>query len=191
MSSRKAQAEQSKALLVDTALRLFVEQGYEATSVSQILEAAGMARGALYHHFPDGKKDLFGEVVEVADHEFHEGLERIVAEVASPVERIEAAGRLVLDLATDPTFARIILVEAAIVMPGAWTGGGEYQLLRDTLAEAIDAGELRPTPLDATASMLFGAIRRMADMVAIADDPAPLAAEGVEVLGALLDGLRA
>lgn len=191
VTSRKEQAEQSRAKLIATALRLFVAQGYEATPVSQILDEAGMARGALYHHFPDGKKDLFGEVVEVADHDFHEGLDRIVAEVESPVERIVAAGRLVLDLAAEPVFAKIVLVEAPVVMPGAWSGGGQYLLLRDTLAEAIAAGEVRPLPLDATASLLFGAIRRMADAVAVADDPAALAAEGVAVLDVLLDGLRA
>lgn len=190
MTSRKEQAEQSRTRLIDTALRLFLRHGYEATPVSQILDEAGMARGALYHHFPDGKRELFAEVVEVADHDFHEGLERIVDEVASPIERIAAAGKLVLDLAAEPTFARIVLIEAPIVMPGAWSGGGEYVLLRDTLAEAVAAGEVRELPLEATASILFGAIRRMADAVAIADDPTTAARDGNEALTAVLDGLR-
>ena len=48
MTTRKEQAANSRALLVDTARRLFVDQGYEATPVSQILDEADMARGALY-----------------------------------------------------------------------------------------------------------------------------------------------
>lgn len=172
-------------------MRLFVEQGYEATPVSQILDDAGMARGALYHHFPDGKRALFAEVVEAADHDLHHGLDHIVATVESPLARIEAAARLVLDLAADRTFAKIILVEAPIVMPGAWTGGGEFVLLRATLEEAMAAGEIRALPLDATASILFGAVRRMADFVAIADDPTLSAREGTAVIQVLLDGLRA
>jgi AcrR family transcriptional regulator len=190
MTSRKEQAERSKAQLVDVALGFFVDQGYEATSVSQILDAAGMARGALYHHFPEGKKELFAEAVEVADHPFHEGLDRIVATVESPIERIRAAWTLVLDLATDPVFAKIVLVEAPIVMPGAWTGGNQYLLLRATVEEAIAAGEIRALPLDAVASTLFGAVRRMADFVAVADDPAQAARDGAAVLTSLLDGLR-
>ncbi|MEZ5179816.1 MAG: TetR family transcriptional regulator [Acidimicrobiales bacterium] len=47
MTTRRAQAEQSRTLLIETALRLFVAQGYEATPISQILDEAGMARGAL------------------------------------------------------------------------------------------------------------------------------------------------
>lgn len=191
MTSRKEQAEQSRARLIDTALQLFVEQGYEATPVSQILDSAGMARGALYHHFPGGKRELFAEVVEVADHDFHTGLDRIVADVASPLDRIYAAWSLVLRLAAERTFARIVLIEAPVVMPGAWSGGGQYLLLRDTLAEAMAAGEVRELPLDATASILFGAIRRMADVVAVADDPATAARDGEVALTAVLDGLRA
>lgn len=191
MTTRKEQAEQSRARLVDVALQLFVEQGYEATSVSQILDAAGMARGALYHHFPDGKKEIFVAVVELADEDLHHGLDHIVATVASPVDRIATAATLILGLAAEPVFARIILIEAASVMPGQWTGGGEYQLLRATLEEAVAAGEIRPMPLDAVASTLYGAIRRMADFVAQADDPAQAAQDGEVVIRALLDGLRA
>lgn len=190
MTTRREQAEQSRARLVDVARRLFVDQGYEATPVSQILAEAGMARGALYHHFPDGKRELFLEVVEVVDHQLHDGIDEIVATVESPVEMIAAGCTLVLDLASDRDFARIILIEAAAVMPGAWTAGSEFQLLRATLAQAIAAGEVRPVPLDATAAALFGAVRRLADVVAVSDDPVLAAREGNEAIRALLDGLR-
>lgn len=190
MTTRKAQAAQSRTLLIETALRLFVTQGYEATPISQILDEAGMARGALYHHFPDGKRELFSEVVEHVDEPFHHGLDRIVATVASPVGRIVAAWQLLLGLAAEPRFAKIVLVEATAVDPGAWTGTGQYVLLRATVEEAIAAGELRPLPVDAVASTLFGAIRRTADYVAVADDPTAAARDGDQVLATLLDGLR-
>jgi AcrR family transcriptional regulator len=191
MTRRKEQAERSRSRLVEAALRLFVEQGYEATSISQVLDATGMAKGALYHHFPEGKRELFAEAVEVADHEFHEGLDRIVETVTSPVERIAAGWKLVLDLATDPVFAKVVLIEAQAVAPEEWTGAAQFQLLRATLEEAIAAGQIRPVPIDAATATLFGAIRRMADYVAVADDPAQAAADGDAVLHALLDGLRA
>lgn len=190
MTTRKAQKEQSRTLLIQTALRLFLAQGYEATPISQILDEAGMARGALYHHFPDGKRELFAEVVELADEPFHHGLDEIVATVTSPVERIVAAWKLLLGLAAQAEFARIVLVEATAVDPGAWTGSGQYQLLRATIEEAVAAGELQPLPVDAMASTLFGAIRRTADFVAVADDPAQAAEDGDEVLTILLQSFR-
>lgn len=190
VTTRKSQAEQSRSLLIDIALHLFATQGYEATPISQILDAAGMARGALYHHFPDGKRELFTEVVELVDEPFHHGIDDIVEAVTSPVERIVAAWKLLLDLAAEEHFARIVLIEATAVDPGAWTGTGQYLLLRATVEEAIAAGELRALPVDAVSSTLFGAIRRMADFVAVAEDPVAAARDGDEVLHTLLDGLR-
>lgn len=190
MTTRKEQAAQSRRRLVETALHLFVDQGYEATSVGQILDRTDMARGALYHHFPEGKKQLFLEVVDVVDHQLHEGFEEILRDVESPMEQIAAGFGLLLRLAADRTFARIILIEAAAVMPGAWTDGSEFQLLRDTLRRAMDAGEIREIPLDAATSTLYGAARRAADFVARAPDPTSAAAECLAVLRALLDGLR-
>jgi len=191
MTTRKEQAASSRALLVDTALRLFVDQGYEATPVSQILDEADMARGALYHHFPDGKKQLFVEVVDVVDHQLHEGFDLIATTITSPVEQIGAGFDLLLRLASDRDFARIILIEAATVMPGAWTAGSEFVLLRDALDRAVAAGELRPMPLDAATATIYGAARRAADFVARADDPARSATECREMLQAIIDGLRA
>jgi AcrR family transcriptional regulator len=188
--TRKEQAAQSRAHLVDTALRLFVDQGYDATPVSQILDEAGMARGALYHHFPDGKKQLFLDVVDVVDHQLHEGFDEIVTTIHSPIEQISAGFGLLLRLAADRQFARIILIEAAAVMPGAWTDGSEFVLLRDALQRAIDAGEIRPMPLDAATSTLYGAARRAADFVARSTHPDRAATDCRAVLEALLDGLR-
>jgi AcrR family transcriptional regulator len=190
VTTRKEQAAQSRARLVEVALRLFVEQGYEDTPVSQILDEAEMARGALYHYFPEGKKQLFVEVVDVVDHQLHEGFEHVVDTIDSPVEQIRAAFDVLLRLATDRSFARIILIEAATVMPGAWTSGSEFRALRATLRQAMDAGEVRSMPLEATTSVLYGAARRAADFVARSEDPEQAAKDCSEALHVLLDGLR-
>ncbi len=51
-------------LIVDTAGKLFIEHGYEATSVRQIAEAVGCTEAALYYHFKEGKRALLQAVVE-------------------------------------------------------------------------------------------------------------------------------
>lgn len=55
-------AEDTKDRLTTTAMRLFAENGYESTSVSDILRAAGAHSGSLYHFFPT-KQDLLLEVL--------------------------------------------------------------------------------------------------------------------------------
>lgn len=42
----------TKRLILDTAQRLFDEQGYDATSLRQIAEAVGMTKAAVYYHYP-------------------------------------------------------------------------------------------------------------------------------------------
>ena len=44
-------AEERKNLILDQAQRLFVERGFAATTVEDILNRAGIAKGTLYHHF--------------------------------------------------------------------------------------------------------------------------------------------
>ncbi len=188
--SRKEQAANTRAKLVDVGRRMFTEHGYDGTSVSAILAEANMAKGALYHHFPEGKRGLFRAVVDVVDEQLHDGFEHILATVQSPRERILAGFTILLDLAVDREFARIILVEASVVFPGEWVEGGEYHLLRATLAEAMEVGELRPLPLDATSTVLYGAARRAADHVAVAPKPKAAARDNLVALSAVLDGLK-
>jgi AcrR family transcriptional regulator len=51
-------------LIIAKATELFMAQGYVATSVRQIAEAAGCTDAALYYHFKEGKRALFQAVVE-------------------------------------------------------------------------------------------------------------------------------
>lgn len=52
--------------IVQTAMMLFTEQGYRATSTRQIADAVGCTEAALYYHFKGGKRELFAAVVETA-----------------------------------------------------------------------------------------------------------------------------
>ncbi|MCA0455265.1 MAG: TetR family transcriptional regulator [Chloroflexi bacterium] len=49
--------------LVETAGRLFLQHGYDGTSVRQIAEAVGVTEAALYYHFKDGKRGLLEAVI--------------------------------------------------------------------------------------------------------------------------------
>ena len=53
-----------RELIINEAAKLFMTQGYTATGVRQIAEAAGCTEAALYYHFRDGKRALFQTVLE-------------------------------------------------------------------------------------------------------------------------------
>jgi TetR/AcrR family transcriptional repressor of lmrAB and yxaGH operons len=48
----------SKSLLIDTATTLFQQKGYKGVGVNEILKVCNLTKGALYHHFPNGKEEL-------------------------------------------------------------------------------------------------------------------------------------
>jgi len=65
---RARQAEATRSLLIEVARKNFTEHGYGATSIDDIIQQAGVARGALYHHF-SGKEALFRAVYETVEGE--------------------------------------------------------------------------------------------------------------------------
>jgi TetR/AcrR family transcriptional repressor of lmrAB and yxaGH operons len=56
--------DRSRVALIESAALLFRRQGYAATGINQILAAADVKAGSLYHHFPDGKAELAAAVVD-------------------------------------------------------------------------------------------------------------------------------
>src|SRR5262249_10638986 len=59
---REEKSERSRRHILDKALGLFSHQGYRATSMREIAEAAGVSTGNVYHHFPD-KESIFRELL--------------------------------------------------------------------------------------------------------------------------------
>jgi len=55
--------ETTKDFIIDEAFKLFLTKSYEAVSISQLSNAIGMTKGALYHHFKN-KEELFKLVVD-------------------------------------------------------------------------------------------------------------------------------
>lgn len=51
MSTRAAQAEQTRQQILETAQRLFIELGYNATSLQMIADELGLTKAAVYYHF--------------------------------------------------------------------------------------------------------------------------------------------
>ena len=48
----------TKSLIIEIATTLFQQKGYKGVGLNEILKACNMTKGALYHHFPNGKEEL-------------------------------------------------------------------------------------------------------------------------------------
>ena len=61
--ARNKHPEITVELILNTAQRLFVEIGYEKTSMQNIMDETGLSKGAIYHHFKS-KEEIFNVVAE-------------------------------------------------------------------------------------------------------------------------------
>ena len=76
--------------LLAEATKLFARQGFDRTSVQEIVEAAGVTKGAMYHYFA-AKDDLLHEIYGRVLREQVERLEKVAASEAPAAERLRAA----------------------------------------------------------------------------------------------------
>ncbi|MEV6731967.1 MULTISPECIES: TetR/AcrR family transcriptional regulator [unclassified Streptomyces] len=75
--------------LLDTAAEVFAAQGYNATTVRKIADAAGMLAGSLYYHF-DSKESMLDEILSAFLNELWQGYDTVLAAGLGPRETIEA-----------------------------------------------------------------------------------------------------
>jgi len=196
MSSR-TQAERSeatRAALIGAGRRLFAQRGYADVGTEEIVRAAGVTRGALYHHF-DGKRELLAAVYEQIEAEIAGRLGESVAPGAGALETLEAGAEMFLDQCLEPEVQQIVLLDAPAVL--GWERwreiGARYGLglIEALLTAGMDAGEIRRQPIAPLAHALLGALDEIAMLVARAEDPALARAEAGETLTGLLRALRA
>ena len=193
---RRTQAERSEATrakLLEAGRELFAERGYDAVGSPELVAAAGVTRGALYHHF-DGKKGLFAAVYEsieaaiVASFPFEEMTS------ADAFAALRAGIGTFLELSLDAGIQQIALIDAPSVL--GWEEWHEVQqryglgIVEAGLSAAMEAGQVKRLPLRPLANALLGALIEAALSVARAQDPRAAITESKVVLEGLLDGLR-
>lgn len=155
----------TREALLAAARALFAEKGYAATGTPEIVAAARVTRGALYHHFAD-KADLFRAVVEAEHRRVAAEVEVVTAEGLAPLDALAAGGDAFLDGMADPGRRRILLIDAPAVLgpeeSAAITGRHGGRTLREGVAAAIEAGVLCPLPPCPLADLLDAVFDRAA-----------------------------
>lgn len=88
MKKSKEEAKVTRDSLLRCAVRLFIEKGYENTSLAAIAEAAGVTKGAIYWHFKD-KSSILDSIIELYDQEAIDHVPRIMESDISPLMKIK------------------------------------------------------------------------------------------------------
>ena len=145
LSRRERKKRETRQRLMEAALRLFREQGYDATTVEQIAESADVAKGTFFNYF-ETKEAILPALAEWRLGQLKEALMPERGAPASPVARIKLALRLVAaDPLSDPAMARRLFA-AGMCHRDIRPGRTLLNLLAEQVRQAQAAGEIRADP---------------------------------------------
>jgi AcrR family transcriptional regulator len=176
----------------DAARKLFATRGFADTTIDDIAARAGVAKGAVYHHF-SSKEEIFTRVLESIQAELSSAqLPAPSAKPRDPLDMMSAGVLRYLLAISEPDIKRILLIDGPAVLGwqkwrdidmryfGALTKAG----LAGALGDAVSPREIEPL-----AHLLMGAIMEAALVCATAEHPKKLAKELSAGIRALLGGL--
>lgn len=189
--------------LLEAAVGLFVRKGYHATSVREIVEAAGVTKPVLYYWF-HSKEGVFHALMEMAVEAHSEVVARVLAHPGTAAERILLLGEQVLDLIR--VNADVVRLFDAVYY-GPREGApqvdfdalhGEFRrVLFGLIDEGVRNGEFRDDELEAMQSALLGAflVCNVAVLAPGADEQGSCGCpsgtvEVRKVLNVVLEGMR-
>lgn len=192
---RRSQQERSRvtrAALVATARGLFAERGYAQVPAEEIVTAAGVTRGALYHHFAD-KRQLFRAVFEELEGEVSAEIAAAIAATPDrPTGMVVGLGRF-LDVCQRPEVAQIALTDAPAVL--GWQTWREIEahhglgVITEGLEAAARDGLPVPAPMPVLAQLVLSAVIEAALLITHAADPKAARADAEQALLTLLSGM--
>ncbi len=189
---RARRAEATRQLLVSVARDLFTEHGYAGTSVEDIIQRAGVTRGALYHHFA-GKDAILRAVHDAVQ---ADAMSRVVTTrlaVHEPWSAVRAGLSAYLDACLEPAFRRIVILEGVRLPHQDVTEGSAepaaYAVLRAVLRPLVDT-DLAGLSVEALVHVALGGLYSAALYITGSPDPRAARVEADAVLDALTCTLR-
>lgn len=171
LERRQREAQETRRRIMDAARDLFVEKGYDATSMRAIARKIEYTPTAIYHHFEN--KDAL--IAELCARDFLELAARFnkVARIDDPIERIHKAGEAYVEFALgNPNHYRLMFMTPLAhdhELEGITQGDPSqdaYAFLLASVAEAMEAGRFRPEfdDADQVAQILWGSLHGLVSL---------------------------
>lgn len=194
MTTQDERRAATRGRLIDAGRHLFGSKGFDGVSQAELVRAAGVTRGALYHHF-DGKEGLFAAVYQELQQEITARIVSAAEREPGPWQELEAGCMAFLRACLDTEVQRIVLRDAPRVL--GWDHWREVDVasglvvLQDGVNAAIAASDMHALPPTAVARGLLGAMNELGVWLTHSPDPDAALGEAEVALSRMLDGLRA
>ena len=160
--ARRLAPEERRALLIEAAQETFASRGYTQAGLAEVATLAGVSKTLLYHYFPDGRPELYREVMEQLVGQAVDAVRAAVRIPASPERRLaDLVSALFGYFERHPDAYRLLILEP-------WGSGDPGVVAQAMAVRARLAGELN-------------------ELLAPAGQPLPVTmAGGAAAMGALL-----
>lgn len=176
-AAQRTQAQRSQATtasLVSAASELFADRGFADVSLEEIAAAAGVTRGALYHHF-GGKAELFQAVFEHHEQLLTAHVAAAAAKASDSWSAVQAGCEAFLIACLEPDIQRVVLIDGPSFIEWEIRRDIEARyvlsLLEGGLKRAMTDGFLRKRPVAPLLTFLIGALAEAAMVIARSSDP--------------------
>jgi TetR/AcrR family transcriptional regulator len=178
---------EAETKLLESALKLFSEKGYEGTSIREIIEGAGVTRPVLYYYF-ENKEDLFRRLVEMKFADFTRQIEHIKDTIPGSRDRLRAIIQKEFAIAEEnPEVVRLILQvffslpQQGPALDKSRLGHMRFRLIEEIMREGLDRKEISGGDPQSLALVFMG----MMDMHIMAKSNRP----GTRLTPELAEGL--
>jgi AcrR family transcriptional regulator len=183
---------ETRAKLISAARRAFGTVGYADSSMDDFTAAAGLTRGALYHHFGD-KKGLLQAVIQEIDAEMTARLNAVSSSAPTRWQGFVDEWIAYIQMALEPEIQRIVFRDGTAVLGdiSSWPNtNGCILALTGTLNELKAEGVLVDIDAEAAARLINGASSHAAMWIASSEYPQETSKRAVKAFRALLEALR-
>ena len=160
MSAKKAKTTKKK--IVSAAWKLFYEQGYDNTTVDDIVEESGTSKGSFYHYF-EGKDALLSSLSFLFDEKYEELMPSVDPEMNS-VDKLLYLNRELFGVIENTVSLELLarLFSSQLITKGERhlldSSRIYYKVLRQIISEGQQRGQIRD---DVTANEISKLIRRV------------------------------
>ncbi|WEZ81850.1 helix-turn-helix domain containing protein [Rhizobium sp. 32-5/1] len=186
--SNSERSENMRAALIEAGRRLFVENGYAETGTPDIVAAAGVTRGALYHHFED-KKALFAAVVADEARRTAAQIEAASEKSGNARDALLDGTRAYFDAMAVPGRTRLLLLNAPAVLGAELAGQVDRERsemsLKMGLAAVFAENAVNADLLEVFTTLVSAAF----DRAALAIEAGGVRADYEKAIAALIDGI--
>jgi AcrR family transcriptional regulator len=184
------EAARTRGALEDAARELFETRGFVSASAEEIVAAAGVTRGALYHHYA-GKEGVFEVVAEAAMKRLHDNIVRAAGNATDPVQGLKLGARRFLELSSAPRIQRLLFIDAPVVL--GWQRWRELDtryglgLLLRAIEAAVAQRRMRVASPEMLAHLLLSAMIESSMLIANSPRKSSARAEAEELIERLID----